>query len=254
MSGANTHDQISRAAARLRAGGVVAFPTETVYGLGADALREEAVARVFALKGRPPTNPLIVHVLDEAMARSVCSRWPAGAARLARAHWPGPLTIVVPRAEHVPRVVTSGGETVAVRCPDHPVALALLEAFGGALVGPSANRSGMVSPTTADHVRESFGEDDALTLDGGACRVGIESTVVSLAGARPVVLRPGAISPEMLALALGEDVVAGALREPGARADPGAPLASPGMLPSHYAPRAPALLATRDDKSEAKRS
>lgn len=248
---ANQQATIAHAAERLRAGDVVAFPTETVYGLGADALREDAVARVFALKGRPSTNPLIVHVLDESMARGVASHWPGAAARLARAFWPGPLTIVVPRAAHVPRAVTAGGETVAVRCPDHPVALALLEAFGGPLVGPSANRSGMVSPTTSEHVRESFGEDEVLTLEGGPCRVGIESTVVSVAGGRAIVLRPGGVSPEAIANALGEDVVMAGGR---AGAEPGAPLASPGLLPSHYAPRAPALLATREEIASALRS
>lgn len=242
---------IGAAVERLRAGGVVAFPTETVYGLGADALRPEAVARVFDLKGRPATNPLIVHIADETMAKRLTASWPARASWLARAFWPGPLTIVAPRGEIVSSIVTGGGETVAVRCPDHPVALALLRAYDGPLVGPSANRSGSVSPTTAAHVREAFDERDVLTLDGGACRVGIESTVVSVTGALPIILRPGAISAMEIARALGERTVSAAGRD--AAADEGAPMPSPGMMASHYAPRTPASLASREEIARALR-
>ncbi len=233
---AHVRPDIAEAVARLRAGGVVAFPTETVYGLGADALREDAVARVFALKGRPSRNPLIVHVLDEAMARSCAGVWPEEASRLARAFWPGPLSIVVPKAAHVPDIVTAGGPTVALRCPDHSMALALISAFGGPLVGPSANPSGRVSPTTAGHVREAFDEADVLVLDGGACRTGIESTVVAIdEGGGVRVLRPGVIGAEAIARVLAMDVVSrGEGDESIAR--------SPGLIGPHYAPRARLVL------------
>jgi L-threonylcarbamoyladenylate synthase len=233
-------EKIASAVARLRAGGVVAFPTETVYGLGADALDPAAIARVFALKGRPPNNPLIVHVADEAMASSVVSDWPDAARQLARAFWPGPLTIVLPKAPNIPDAVTAGGPTVAVRCPAHHMTLSLLQTFGRPLVGPSANPSGRISPTTAAHVRESFTEDQVLILDGGPCRGGIESTVVSLVENPPRVLRPGLIGAGQIAKVLRCEV-----REP----DPSrtseptaAPLPAPGQLPVHYAPRARAVL------------
>jgi L-threonylcarbamoyladenylate synthase len=233
-----THEQaIAHAVKRLRAGLLVAFPTETVYGLGADALNADAVARVFATKGRPAHNPLIVHVEGEsAMARvpGLVAAWPASARSLAAAFWPGPLTIVVPKGGAVPDVVTAGGGTVALRSPDHPVARALLKAFGGPLVGPSANKSGRVSPTTADHVRAEFDGADVFVLDGGPCRVGIESTVVSVVDV-PRVLRPGSISRETIEMALGVRVEGPAS---GAHAASNvAPLASPGLLASHYAPR-----------------
>lgn len=223
--------EIDRAAGVLRGGGVVVFPTETVYGLGADALSERAVERVFATKGRPRKNPLIVHVADEAMATRVVASWPARAGELARRFWPGPLTLVLPKAEAIPDLVTAGHRTVGVRCPDHPVAQALLRAFGGPIVGPSANRSGRVSPTTAAHARESLGDAGVMVLDGGACRAGIESTVLSLATTPPRVLRPGVIPREDL----GEDVQISAS---GVDALP----QSPGRLASHYAPCAPVRL------------
>lgn len=238
---------IRAAADRLRAGGVVAFPTETVYGLGADAFSAAAVARVFALKGRPAHNPLIVHVSGPEMAQSVIApgAWSQHAQRLARAFWPGPLTIVLPRAERVPEAVAAGGSTVAVRSPDHPTALALLYALGAPLVGPSANRSGDVSPTRAEHVRQAFpDESEVLVLDGGACPVGIESTVVDISDERtgPRVLRPGAIDAAMLARVLECDVV-GASSPAGAHASDGHGIVrSPGMLDRHYAPRTPAHL------------
>ncbi len=230
-------EAIAEAVGRLRAGGVVAFPTETVYGLGADALSEEAVGRVFALKGRPAENPLIVHVSGETMARAVVGTWPERAERVARALWPGPVTIVLPKAPGVPTSVTAGGGTVAVRCPDHPLALALIEAFGGPLVGPSANPSGYVSPTTAAHVRAHFASGEVLTLDGGACRAGLESTVVDLSRTPAVVLRRGVVGPERLAEVLGEGVVE---REGGDDGDSegGGPVASPGLVGPHYRPRA----------------
>jgi len=237
---------IAGAVAALAAGGLVAFPTETVYGLGADCFDETAVRRVYELKGRPANNPLIVHVTGEAMARRVAKEWPEGARRLARAFWPGPVTIVVPAAESLPRAVTANGPTVAVRCPDHPVALALLIAFGGPLVGPSANRSGRVSPTCAEHVRAEFG-DAVPVLEGGACTAGLESVVVvprGVMGQGPArVLRPGVIGAEELASVMGEEVVeanVNAVTETGG-AEGGA-VASPGLLGPHYAPRKPARL------------
>lgn len=229
-------DPIAEAVRHLRAGGLVAFPTETVYGLGARALDAEGVARVFAAKGRPSSNPLIVHVADEAMASAVTSVWPESAARLARAFWPGPLTIVLAASSVVPPIVTAGGPGVAVRCPDHPVALALLRAVGEPLVGPSANRSGSVSPTTPAHVRASFPDEQGVrVLDGGACRVGVESTVLSLLDPDdPVVLRPGAIGARAIASVLGR-----AVREAGAHAGAGG---SPGRVGPHYQPGAPLRL------------
>jgi L-threonylcarbamoyladenylate synthase len=244
MRDAVDHAAIDRAVAMLREGGLVAFPTETVYGLGADALNPAAVRAVFRLKGRPSTNPLIVHVADAQAAADVCADWPRNAAVLADRFWPGPLTLVLPKGGALPDEVVAGGDTVALRCPDHPVALALLRAFGGPLVGPSANPSGRVSPTTAAHVREVFEERDVLVLDGGPCRVGIESTVLSLAGQRPRVLRAGAISAADLSDALGETIDDDA---GGRERSDGGIIASPGRFASHYAPRAPAALLARDE-------
>ncbi|MFG0241367.1 MAG: L-threonylcarbamoyladenylate synthase [Phycisphaerales bacterium JB054] len=232
-------EDIALAVERLRAKRLVAFPTETVYGLGAPALDAEAVAGVFRVKGRPSNNPLIVHVVDEAMARRVCADWPAHAATLAADFWPGPLTLVVPRSADVPDVVTAGGPTVAVRSPRHPLTLALLEALGEPLVGPSANRSGGVSPTCADHVRESFSEDEVFVLDGGPCVGGIESTVVDVSGERVRVLRPGLISAEQIAASIGESVESGGH---GGHGGHEGPARSPGQVGPHYAPRAPARL------------
>ncbi len=231
------------AAQRLRVGGVVAFPTETVYGLGADALNPVAVAEVYELKGRPTANPLIVHVSGPEMARTAVSAWPDAADRLARAFWPGPLSLVLPKHDRVPAQVTARGPSVAVRCPDHPVALALLFEFAGPIVGPSANLSGQVSPTTSAHVRESFDEARVMVLDGGPCRAGIESTVVSLlalaGGGRPRILRPGVIGAEQLSEVLGAPVDPPA--SPAAPVGNGAAL-SPGLLGRHYAPRTPVVL------------
>jgi len=227
---------IAMAVSRLRSGGLVAFPTETVYGLGADALSESAVRRVFELKGRPARNPLIVHVADEVSALTVAAEWPDRARRLAARFWPGPLTIVVARGPRVPGIVTAGAGTVALRCPDHPVALALLRAFGGPLVGPSANPSGRVSPTTAARVSEAFSERAVMVLDGGPCREGIESTVVSVVSPTVRVLRQGAVSAADIGEALGEPV------KVEWTVDSGAPLGSPGLMERHYAPRTRAVL------------
>ncbi|HEX2838018.1 MAG TPA: L-threonylcarbamoyladenylate synthase [Phycisphaerales bacterium] len=233
---------ISAAVAAMKDGRLVAFPTETVYGLGADALDASAVARVFALKGRPANNPLIVHVCDEAMARSLVKEWPAAAAALAKSFWPGPLSIVLPRAASVPGIVTAGSPNVAVRCPRHPLTLALIRALGRPLVGPSANASGHVSPTTAAHARAEFDARDVHVLDGGPCEGGIESTVVTLAESPPRVLRPGLISAEEIARVLGTPVTAPREGAAAHASVPGTPLESPGLLEKHYAPRTRAVM------------
>lgn len=233
--------EISAAARALREGRLIAFPTETVYGLGANAYDAAAVAKVFALKGRPPTNPLIVHVCDEAMARDVVQEWTPQASRLARALWPGPLSVVLPRGNRIPDIVTAGSPNVAVRCPDHPLTLALIRELGFPLVGPSANASGHVSPTTAQHVRAEFSEHDVFILDGGPCRGGIESTVVTLAAHPPRVLRPGIISADDLSRVLGETVRAPEHSD-SAESTGSSHIDSPGMLEKHYAPRTRAVL------------
>ncbi len=240
-------EAIARAADVLQRGGLVAFPTETVYGLGADALRPEAVARIFAAKGRPSYNPLIVHVADAADARRLAREWPEEAERLAAAFWPGPLTLVLPKAEGVPDEVTAGLPSVALRVPAHPVARALLRAAGVPVAAPSANRSTEVSPTTAEHVERSLGDRVELVLDGGPTPVGIESTVVSLAAGVPTLLRPGTVSVEALRAVLGTVAVA-AHGEEGEAARP-----SPGMLDRHYAPRAELRLFDPGEREEALR-
>lgn len=225
---------IARAAAVIRAGGLVAFPTETVYGLGADALDPAAVRKIFAAKGRPADNPLIVHVAAASEARRLAKAVPPAAERL-MSLWPGPLTLVLPRAEAVPDVTTAGQATVAVRVPAHPAALALLRACGRPLAAPSANRSGRPSPTTAEHVRADLDGVVAVILDGGPCEVGLESTVVDVTGRRPLVLRAGGLSVERLRAAVGEvDVLSGQ--------EPEAMSRSPGLRHRHYAPRARVLL------------
>jgi L-threonylcarbamoyladenylate synthase len=223
---------LRKAAAVLRAGGLVAFPTETVYGLGANALDGRAVARIFSAKGRPAYNPVIVHVASAGEAQALVTRWPPAADALAGAFWPGPLTLVLPRSQVVPDIVTAGAETVAVRVPAHPVALALIKAAGVPLAAPSANRSSAVSPTTAEHVVKSLGDRVDLVLDGGPTQVGIESTVLDLTGPRPIILRPGPLSAGAI------EAVAGPLGHPGAPGDGEAPRRSPGMLDRHYAPHA----------------
>jgi L-threonylcarbamoyladenylate synthase len=227
-----TRASITEAAARLRAGELVAFPTETVYGLGADAGNGAAVRRIFAAKGRPADHPVIVHVADAAQAQRWARAMPATAQRLADAFWPGPLTLILPRAPHVSDLVTGGQDGVGLRVPSHPVARALLAEFGGGVAAPSANRFGRISPTTAAHVADDLGDAVALIVDGGACPVGIESTIIAFADDEPTLLRPGGIGVEALTRVLGH-----APRGAGA----GAPRAS-GTLASHYAPRTPALL------------
>lgn len=224
---------INRAADILAAGGIVAFPTETVYGLGANALNAAAVARIFAVKNRPFFDPLIVHVSDIEQARMCCREFPERAQRLADAFWPGPLTMVLPKSDGIPDLVTAGLPTVAVRMPNHPLALKLIRRSGTPVAAPSANPFGALSPTTADHVlRHLAGKIDAV-IDGGACTVGVESTIVSLAGDEPLLLRPGGIAAEDI------ERVVGPLTLEHAHADRPA---APGQLPSHYAPRTPLRL------------
>lgn len=227
-----TGEALTEAARLLRAGRLVAFPTETVYGLGADATDDHAVAAVFAAKQRPRFNPLIVHVTGAEAAETLVT-FDARARRLARAFWPGPLTLVLPRrsASALSLLVSAGLDSVAVRAPDHPVARALLEATDRPVAAPSANVSGRVSPTTAGHVAESLGERVAMILDGGRCRVGVESTVVDLRGGPAALLRPGGLPVEAI------EAVIGRLAAPGS-----GPARSPGMQSRHYAPRVPLRL------------
>lgn len=223
-------DEISCAAAHLKTGGLVAFPTETVYGLGADACNDAAVAQVFAAKGRPAFNPLIVHVATAAQAFRLGAFDP-DSKRLAEAFWPGPLTLVVPRAEGCPvsRLASAGLDTLALRVPSHPMALDLLRDFGGPVVAPSANLSGRISPTSAQHVRNTLGAA-TIILDGGACAVGVESTVVRLMADGPYLLRAGGVSRDAIEQVLGRRLVTPT------RFD--AEFHSPGQLASHYAPQA----------------
>lgn len=235
-------DVLERAAALLRAGALVAFPTETVYGLGANALDADAVKRIYAAKGRPSYNPLIVHVADTAAAMQVAREWPPRAARLAERFWPGPLTLVLPKRPEVPDAVTGGLDTVAVRVPAHPVALALLRTVGLPIAAPSANPSTRISPTTAQHVAKELGDRVALIIDGGPTTVGIESTVLDVSGDEPVLLRPGIISAAQLAEVVGEVLA------PGSAPGEGAPRRSPGMMARHYAPRARVLLVSPENE------
>lgn len=256
---APTAEAIAQAVAVLRAGGLVGFPSETVYGLGGDASQADAVARIFAAKGRPNDHPVIVHVAPGADL----SRWartvPPLAQTLIEHFWPGPLTLVMARADGVLDAVTGGQDTVAVRCPSHPVAQALLRAFDGGLAGPSANRFGHVSPTTAEHVDGEFGSELSMILDGGPCQVGIESTIVDVTRDEPVLLRPGHIGAEALAQALGRPVLtrdeaqarlaASALREASdeaARREAATLPRVSGALAAHYAPRTPLALVDAD--------
>lgn len=221
--------ELARAAELLRAGRLVAFPTETVYGLGANALDAAAVGRIFEVKRRPHSSPLIVHVASVAMARELALEWPPAADALARHFWPGPLTIVVPKRPCVPDITTAGLPSVGLRMPAHPMALALLEACGLPLAAPSANKFTQLSPTTAQHVREGLGDAVDLVLDGGPCTVGIESTVISLTGHTPRILRPGIITQAQIEEIIGPVEV-------------GAGAESPGQHPKHYSPRTRVIL------------
>lgn len=226
--------EIDRAVEILRSGRLVAFPTETVYGLGADATSTPAIQRIFAAKGRPSTNPLIVHIAGIRGARRYVTAWPETADQLARRFWPGPLTLVLPKSKEIVPEVTARLETVGIRCPDHPLAQQLLTRFGGPIAAPSANRSSRISPTTAEHVRAELGDKVDLILDGGPSRVGIESTVVDLASDAPAILRPGAISREQIEAIIGPI----AFRNLSILQDQ--PSRSPGQLAVHYSPSTPA--------------
>jgi L-threonylcarbamoyladenylate synthase len=221
--------EVQRAAELLRAGRLVAFPTETVYGLGANALDENAVRRIFEAKGRPHSSPLIVHVASIAMARELALDWPDRAERLARKFWPGPLTLILPKRPHVPDLVTASLPSLGLRIPAHPLAQALLEAAQIPVAAPSANRFTELSPTTAEHVREGLGSRVDMILDGGPCTVGIESTVLSLVAGVPRILRPGMISQTQIEEIIGP-------------VETGAGLESPGQHPRHYSPPTPIIL------------
>jgi len=237
-----TASDVARAADVLREGGLVAFPTETVYGLGADATNVHAITRLFAVKGRPAQHPLIVHLGDA----SWLPDWTAGvtedARALADAFWPGPLTIVVARSQRVPDAVTGGRDTVGLRVPAAPIARELLDAFGSGIAAPSANRFGRVSPTTADDVRADLGGDVDMVLNGPPSLVGVESTIVELVGAQPMMLRPGAITAESIEAVLERPITR----------TPSGPARAPGMLAAHYAPRARVELVDGGDGARAR--
>jgi L-threonylcarbamoyladenylate synthase len=228
---------IEHASALLRADELVVFPTETVYGLGANALQSEAVERIFAAKGRPFSDPLIVHIADQSTLETLVTHIPPQARQLAQAFWPGPLTLILPASSKVPKMVTAGLSTVAVRMPRHPVALALIRAAGFPIAAPSANRFMHISPTTAQHVLADLDGRVPLILDGGPCEVGVESTVLDLCSAVPTILRPGGVSLEALRHVLSEVQLP---RRKSPREDTAQ--ASPGQLPIHYAPTVPTLL------------
>ena len=228
--------EIEKAVEVLRGGGLVAFPTETVYGLGADAASAVAVAKIFSVKGRPSTHPVIVHLADAVQLAAWADAVPQAAQRLAHRFWPGPLTLILKRAHTVIDAVTGGQDTVALRVPAHPVARRLLARFGGGIAAPSANRHGRVSATTAGHVRHEFGAEVACVLDGGQAEVGIESTIVDLSGAHAALLRPGSITARQIEETLGMALTAAAADAPRA----------PGTLAAHYAPRTPLMLMEGD--------
>jgi L-threonylcarbamoyladenylate synthase len=235
---------VKHAAELLRAGEVVALPTETVYGLAANALDEKAVAKIFQIKGRPANNPIIVHVVGSGMAERCVANWPELAGKLSKAFWPGPLTLVLPRAEIVPEIVTAGGATVGIRWPSHPFIQAVIRECGFPLAAPSANLSSHVSPTNAEHVRAQLGGRIPLIVDGGQSQVGIESTVLDLTVSPPRILRPGMIHAESLA------AVAGGVRsaECGVRSEQ--QLRSPGLLKKHYSPKAKLVVLNWRDEAD----
>jgi L-threonylcarbamoyladenylate synthase len=232
-----TSDILAQAVETLRRGGVIALPTETVYGLAANCEDELAVRRVFAIKGRPATHPLIIHVARAGELPSWARHVPEAAWRLAEAFWPGPLTLVLPRTSRATDAVTGGQDTVALRVPQHPLALAVLDALGGGVAAPSANRFGKVSPTTAEHVRADLGDEVDLILDGGPCTVGVESTIVDLSGDTPAVLRPGGLAVEEVERVLGRKVPVRT----------SSTVRVSGSLASHYAPRAGVVLSEPAD-------
>ena len=243
---------VERAAELLRAGQLVALPTETVYGLAANAWDPAAVARIYEVKRRPPHNPIIVHVAGLELARDCVSAWPHEADKLAAAFWPGPLTLVLPRSPRIPDIVTAGGPTVGVRWPSHPFIQAVIRACGFPLAAPSANPANQVSPTNAAHVLKAFDGQIPLIVDGGPSQVGLESTVLDLAVSPPRLLRPGMISSESIQAVIGGTDVASALRADGSpdKSAVGAPIPrSPGMLPRHYSPKAHLIILTWRDQA-----
>lgn len=229
-------EPLRQAAQILQSGGLVAFPTETVYGLGANAISPDAVSGIFQAKGRPSNNPLIVHIATVDQAKDLVQQWPNAAERLAQQFWPGPLTLVLEKKAIIPDIVTAGGSTVALRIPSHPIALALLQESGLPLAAPSANRSQAISPTTARHVLNGLNGRIPMILDGGPTSGGLESTVLNLTTAPPQLLRPGLITPSEI------EAVIGPIERSSQRSEESMPLPSPGMLSRHYAPRAPLLL------------
>lgn len=230
-SGKDPENDIQMAAAALKKGETVAFPTETVYGLGADASNPLAVRKIFRIKGRPADHPLIVHIADVSQLDLWAENIDTVVWRLADRFWPGPLTLILPRRRHVPKEVTGGQDTIGVRVPDHPVAKSLIHTFGGGIAAPSANRFGRVSPTTAQHVRDELGSKIGMVLEGGSCRIGLESTILSLVNRKPLLLRHGSLSVEDIENTLGTKILP---------APPGSPAVRfPGMIPSHYAPETP---------------
>ncbi|MFI3184447.1 MAG: L-threonylcarbamoyladenylate synthase [Methylococcaceae bacterium] len=232
VADANT---MAYAADLLRQGRLVAFPTETVYGLGADASNPDAVAAIFKAKGRPADHPLIVHIADIDSLGAWASTVPDTALKLATHFWPGPLTMILNKQSHVSLAVTGGQQTVGIRIPNHPVALALLKSFGGGIAAPSANRFCRISPTQAAHVYEELGNSVDMILDGGACQVGVESTIIDLSGNRPKLLRPGKITSQEIADILNIDITLAHSSKP-------TKIRAPGMLEVHYAPSTPAML------------
>jgi L-threonylcarbamoyladenylate synthase len=235
-------EAVLQAAEIIKRGGIVAFPTETVYGLGADAFNPLAVARIFEVKGRPYFDPLIVHVASDHDLDQLTIEIPSHAKKLMERFWPGPLTVVLLKKEGVPDIVTAGLPTVAIRMPNHPMTLSLIELAGSPLVGPSANPFGYLSPTTAGHVRDQLGDRIDFILDGGPCKVGVESTILSFSEKGPVLLRPGGIPLEEIESVIGSVKTSSENRE-----KPSAP----GMLPRHYAPRTPIVLEWSKEKLDA---
>jgi L-threonylcarbamoyladenylate synthase len=232
---------IEQAVHLLQSGELVAFPTETVYGLGADASNPAAVAKLYAAKGRPENHPVIVHLAELSQLSFWVSQIPDDALRLAEKFWPGPLTLILPKAPHVLDAITGGQKSVGIRVPSHPLALDLLKAFGGGVVAPSANKFGRLSPTRAEDVRKEFQDQVAMVLDGGACAVGIESTIVDLTGSQPMILRPGMIEQAEI------ESVIGAVRLAARIVDDESITRAPGGLPSHYAPTTPLKLVHADE-------
>jgi L-threonylcarbamoyladenylate synthase len=251
MTVAQISDQkVKEAADLLRRGRLVAFPTETVYGLGADASNEEALKLLYQVKGRPGDHPVIVHIASTEQLSQWAKDIPQAAYELAKAFWPGPLTLILPRADHVSTLVTGGQDSIGLRVPSHPIANRLLQAFGGGVAAPSANRFGKLSPTSAEAVREGLGQDIDLILDGGLCEVGIESTIVSLIGERPSILRPGMIDQKMIEQVLGEGVTMGNPAGETDEAHKQQTIRVPGALESHYSPRTPMAVAAAEELIE----